>query len=275
MKLRQHVGHLVAALAAADVDDDVRFGESRERLLDHRLAGAEATREGHRPPFGDGEEQIEDALTRDEGPVGGQPAGHGPRPAYGPAMREGQRCAVAESAKGIVDPIRSVPDLGDLSLAAWRQQDAVLARASFVHDAEHVAAANGITRSKAGAELPARRRCQSRGLATGGEEVAVLEGERAQRPPDAVEHRAQQARSELRGERLSGAHHRLAHREPARLLEDLDGGGLSLDAYHLAHEAALAHAHQLVERAGGQGRDLGEGAHHAYESRLAHRRRTR
>ena len=63
-ELVEHLGHLVAALAAADVDDHVGLGVLRERLLDDRLAGAEAAGHGDRAALGDREEEVEDALAR-------------------------------------------------------------------------------------------------------------------------------------------------------------------------------------------------------------------
>ena len=45
-ELLEHLGELVAALAAADVDDHVGVGPLRQRLLEHGLAGAEAAGDG-------------------------------------------------------------------------------------------------------------------------------------------------------------------------------------------------------------------------------------
>ena len=52
----EHLGHLIAALATADVDDRVAVGELGQRLRDHRLAAAERARNGcraalHTPAF--------------------------------------------------------------------------------------------------------------------------------------------------------------------------------------------------------------------------------
>ena len=44
----QHLRHLVAALAAADVDDDIRVAPLGKLVLRHGLAGAEAARD--QPP---------------------------------------------------------------------------------------------------------------------------------------------------------------------------------------------------------------------------------
>ena len=65
-QLLQHAGHLVAALAAAEVDDHVGGAALRERLQQHGLAGAEAAGDGRLAAQGHGEERVEDALPGDE-----------------------------------------------------------------------------------------------------------------------------------------------------------------------------------------------------------------
>ncbi len=47
----QHLAHLVAALPAPHVDDDVRVGVLGQRLRDHGLATSERPRNGSRAPL--------------------------------------------------------------------------------------------------------------------------------------------------------------------------------------------------------------------------------
>ena len=61
-EVAQDVGHLVAALAAADVDDHVGVAPLRDLLQEHRLAGAEAARDGGGAPARDGKEEVERPL---------------------------------------------------------------------------------------------------------------------------------------------------------------------------------------------------------------------
>ena len=61
----EHLGHLVAALAAADIDDDVGVAPFGELVLGHGLAGAEPSRNRRGAAFGNGEEGIDDPLARD------------------------------------------------------------------------------------------------------------------------------------------------------------------------------------------------------------------
>ncbi len=69
-ELQQHVGHLVAALAAADVDDDLGVGPLGQLVLDDGLARAERAGHAGGPALGDREEGVDDALAGDERLVG-------------------------------------------------------------------------------------------------------------------------------------------------------------------------------------------------------------
>ena len=89
----QHLGHLVAALAAADVDDDVGVAPLGQRLLQHRLAGAEAAGDGRAAAARDREQRVEDALAGDQRLVGRQALRHRARPAHRPALEQRHRCS--------------------------------------------------------------------------------------------------------------------------------------------------------------------------------------
>ena len=65
-ELLQHLGHLVAALAAAHVDDDVRVAPFGKLMLGHGLAGAETAGNGGGAALGNGEQGVDDPLARDE-----------------------------------------------------------------------------------------------------------------------------------------------------------------------------------------------------------------
>ena len=89
-KLREHVGHLVAPLPAADVDDDVRVAPLGYGVLGHGLARAEAPGDGHGPALGQGKEGVDDPLARDQGYGKRKPLSHRPGRPYGPPLEEGQ-----------------------------------------------------------------------------------------------------------------------------------------------------------------------------------------
>ena len=62
----QYLAHLVAALAAADVDDDIRVAPLRQLVLVHRLACTEAAGDRRRAALRDREQRIHHALTGDQ-----------------------------------------------------------------------------------------------------------------------------------------------------------------------------------------------------------------
>ena len=61
-ELVEHAGHLVAALAAAEVDDHVGIAALGQRFEQHRLAGAEAAGDGRLAALRHREQAVEDAL---------------------------------------------------------------------------------------------------------------------------------------------------------------------------------------------------------------------
>ncbi len=74
----QHTRHLIAALSAAYVNDDVGIAPLGETLLKHRLAGAEAAGKRRPPAPGDGKKGIENALSREQRSGDGKPLQHWP-----------------------------------------------------------------------------------------------------------------------------------------------------------------------------------------------------
>src|SRR5208282_4959316 len=66
----EHFGHLVAALAAPDVDNDLRVGPLGQLLLDHRFSGSEGSRDARGSALRNRVERVDDPLARDERDVG-------------------------------------------------------------------------------------------------------------------------------------------------------------------------------------------------------------
>ena len=62
-ELLQHLGHLVSALAAADINDDIRVGPFGNLMLGHGLSGSESAGDGGSTALGDGEHGIQDTLS--------------------------------------------------------------------------------------------------------------------------------------------------------------------------------------------------------------------
>ena len=225
-ELVEHLGQLVAALAARDVDDHVRVPPLRERLLEHGLAGAEPARDRRGAASGEREERVDRPLSRDERRVEREPAGGGAGGAHGPAREHRQRLAVDPDDR-LVDARTTGADLRDRAGDAGRDEDAVRERNRLLRRCRARLRADPLTGGDGGLEFPAslpverRRRDAARDhrrpprvLAGAGEH-----GQRALRP---VEDRAEQTRAELDLERLAGVEHRLSRDQPGRVLVDLD-----------------------------------------------------
>lgn len=87
----QHVSHLVAPFAAADVDHDVHVRPLGQLVLHHRLARAEGPGDGGGAALGHGEQGVHDALAGEQRGSGGILVLVGPPYADGPLLHHGQR----------------------------------------------------------------------------------------------------------------------------------------------------------------------------------------
>eukprot|EP00962_Isochrysis_galbana_P003599 scaffold1021_cov108-Isochrysis_galbana.AAC.20 len=263
----EHLGHLVAALAASDVDDAVRVGELGQRLRDDRLAAAEGA--GHSAGAAEhrGKERVDDTLAGEERHVAHQLLGGGARRAHRPEVLHGDARLLAlkgHLCDGVIDRV----------LAPWRQvgdgahdgrwhhnlvrDDVVLG-----HLAENVAAGDGV------ANLDELRRVfphsvgiEGRGRdSTGNVDGLRYLGDLLERALNAIVNAAHHARAKLERERLAGAHDRVAHGQPGGLLVDLDGGLVELEPNDLTDQLRVAHTNQLVHLSAGHlvGDDDGAG----------------
>ena len=95
-ELVEHLAHLVAALAAADVDDDIRVAPLRELVLVHGFARAETAGDGGCAALRDREERVHDALSRDQRDGGRESLLYRPRRSDGPLLAELQLMTLTE-----------------------------------------------------------------------------------------------------------------------------------------------------------------------------------
>ena len=157
-KLAQGVRHLVAALAAPDVHDDVRVAPLGDLLEEDRLAGAEAA--GHRcgAPSREREEEVEDALAGGQRRLQVQALGERSRTSHGPQARQPDVHVrhLRDDRVGRVEAGRSeVPKLaGD----PGRHLDRLVDREALAHPSEDRAARDERCRRVRRAGTPLRLR---------------------------------------------------------------------------------------------------------------------
>ena len=271
----EDLGHLVPALAAADVDHDVGVAVFREGLLDHRLPGAEPAGHGHGPALGHGKEHVENALSREEGPRAVEARPRRPRAPDRPLLHHGDRIAVAQVDHRLVNGHLAVPYALHRARAAGRHHHPQLESGAFVDRAEHVAGVDPIANGARRREAIPPRAIERRGGGAGLDEVAGDLGELSKRPADAVDHAAEQSGPELDRQRQAVAGHGLAHPQTRRFLEDLERREIAADAKHLGQQVPVADVHQLVQRDAAKAGGLGHRPHDACQRAAGHRGLTR
>ena len=113
-ELHEHVGHLVAALAAADVDDDLGVGPLGELVLGDGLARAERPGDAGDAALGEGEERVDDALPVTSGSSTDELAlvrpGHADRPPLHHDQVDVSPSSVFDVADGLVDRVAAALD---------------------------------------------------------------------------------------------------------------------------------------------------------------------
>lgn len=85
-EVHQDFSHLVTALAASNVNNDVGVGELGQRLTNDSLSTPESTRNADSTTLDTGEKGVQDTLADNEGPVGGQLLGSGTGNSDGPVV---------------------------------------------------------------------------------------------------------------------------------------------------------------------------------------------
>mmetsp|Transcript_64817 Transcript_64817/g.166821 ORF Transcript_64817/g.166821 Transcript_64817/m.166821 type:complete len:597 (+) Transcript_64817:397-2187(+) len=249
----EHLSHLVAALAAADVDDDVRVGVLGEGLGDDRLAAAEGA--GHRrgATLRHREQGIDDALAREQRGVALQLLNRRPGLAHRPPLEELDAHLLA----GLLD----LDDLRVDRVHAGRQHalhaaadvrvhhdEVLLEEAVLVHLADDVAARHEVANLHIQRhEVPLLLAVQARHVDAARHEDTLGDLLNAlQRTLDTIVDAVQDARAQLQGERQARLHQRVAHGEAGGVLVHLDGGGVALQPNDLADERVFADTDHLV-----------------------------
>jgi hypothetical protein len=186
-ELVQQLRHLVAALSAPDVHDNIRVGVLGERLLDHRLPRAEPARHDHRPTLGDGEQKVEDPLAGDEGPVVRQALSDRSRAPHRPGMRQAERRPVRQPPDRIGHGVLALVQRNHHAGRAGRDQDAMLDAGPFLDDADHVPAFDRVAAVHGGGEAPAPGGVERRRVGARPDEISGLLRQPAEWPPGPVQ----------------------------------------------------------------------------------------
>ena len=90
-ELFEHLCHFVAALAAADIDDDVGVAPFCQLMLGHRFSGSKSARHRCGAALGDGEQRIDYALAGNQRALDGQALRNRARRTNRPFLRQRKR----------------------------------------------------------------------------------------------------------------------------------------------------------------------------------------
>ena len=164
-ELVQHVRHLIAPLAAADIDHDVGFRPFRQLVLDHGLAASEGTRHCRHAAFGDREKCIDDALARYKGHLRRKLLLVRTAPADRPFLHQRQLFIAVRRLKNsycLLYRKFSGSDLPDLSFHPIGHHDLLLHEDRLLHRTDHIARLNLIAGLHRGNERPLQVPLQGR-----------------------------------------------------------------------------------------------------------------
>ncbi len=245
-ELDEHVGHLVATLAATDVDDDVGVAVLGDRLLGDRLARAEWAGDGGGAAHREREEHVEDAHPGEERRHRVELLLERARLSHWPRVHHLELGAVGERGDHVVDGVLARrDDAFDGAALAGRDEDLVR-EGELGHGPDRVSGLHFVALRDAGRERP-RRFARERvdGDAPVDVRARGLE-DLVERALDAVEDPVEHAGPELDGERQTGRDDLLADREAAGVFVDLHERGGAVETDDLTDEVLLADADDVV-----------------------------
>ena len=245
-ELAQHLGHLVAALAAADVHDDVRVRPLRQRLLRHRLARAKPARYRRGAALRYREERIDHPQTRQQRTRQRLTLTHRTRTAQRPVREHRQLTTAAvrllHHAQRLLARV-----LAGLNQRHYPTRDTrlhhhpVKHRQRLLDFAVHRPTAHLVAHLQQRLERPAPLHIQTLRLVAALQHRARRLGQALQRTLDAVVDGPQQPRAQAHGQRTPRAVHRLARMQAARVLVHLDcRQPLAANPDDLAYQTQLA-----------------------------------
>ncbi len=253
-KIVEHVGHLVAALTATYVHDDIGIAPLRDLLQEHRLAGPETAGNGRGAPPRNRVQQVEHALPRGERLGLVEAGAKRPPLAHRPQLHERDLVAGHDRDRLVVVVPAGRRDRVDAAADPWGDEQPVLESGALDHDAEYVAIGDGVADGDSRPELP---------LPVGGSGHAARTQERFGRDEwsqQAVEDAAEQTGAEPGRQRVVQVASRRARGEAARVLVDLRGRALAPHPDDFARQAQVADLHEIEQRDAVESVDLHERA---------------
>ena len=220
-KLGQRLGHLVAAFAAANIDDDIGVTPFGQLVLGHGLAGTETAGNGSSAALGDGEHGIHHAHAGDQRTLGRHTGLHGTGTADGPFLAQGQFPLVAiligDAHNGVVHGVAAVFDHpGHRALHAGSRHALVQDDGGLRAGGVDLAGDDLIPHLHGHGHIPLGIRVKAGDVAAAGNEGAALFFQRRQRPLDTVVDVAQDAGTQSNAQGAAGGGHRLTGRKAAR-----------------------------------------------------------
>ncbi len=244
-ELGEDVRHLVAALAAADVDDHVGVGPLGQGLLRDGLARPEPPGDHGRAALRDREERVDDPLPGQQRQGRIELARVRAAPAYGPGLPHPDRPVAVEPGGLIVDGQRPVRDALDGPPHPGRDEDPVV-QVVLADGPEHVPRADLRTDPDLGHELPALCVVDAGDREPTGDEVAAPLGEERQRALHPVVDRGEEPGAELHAKGFARVLDDLPRAQAGRVLVDLDDRDVLVEPDHLTRERLLADPHHVV-----------------------------
>ena len=235
-------------------------------MLHDGLAGAEGAGDGGGAALGHGEEGVHDALTGEQGGLGGILVLVGPAHTDGPLLHHGEvmllPLVVHQHGHGVQHREGAGLDGLDGAAHSGGDHDLVEDGGGLLDGADDVAAHHLVALLGGGHEVPLLLPVQGGDLDAAGDGGAGDLHDALQGALDAVVDVFDEAGTQLHGQGGAGGLHRRAGTQAGGLLVDLDGGGVAVHGEDLTDEALLAHAdhvgHVGVRKSGGHHQRSGD-----------------
>ena len=246
----QNIGHLVAALAAADINDDVCLRPLGQLVLNDRFTGPEGAGNSSNTAFGNGEEGIDNTLTGDQRHIGSQLLLIGAALADGPALHKGQIFFAVFGRYGsdrLVDGKTSGRDRGKSTFDPVGDHDLLGDQGRFFDGSDDVAGNYLVADLGGSFKVPFLFAVQRRYLDTAGQQIGTGDfHDLVQGTLDTIVDRSDQTGAQFDGKRHICGFYRFAGAQAAGFLVYLDGGLVTVHFDDLADQSFFGYADNVI-----------------------------